>query len=199
MIITIARQSGCGALHIGKKLSAIYGIPFYTRKGLMQMAKDKGVLEEMDDFFEERPVDELIFAIAQFDEEPEMVNCKAFKILSELIGTQDCIIIGRCGNYIFRERKDLVSVFLKGSLEDRITVMEKEHNVSRAEAEEIVNELDENRVRFHKYYTGKKWGDASDYDLCFDSIRLGTDRSVDFIEQYIREIDLKLPHQNETH
>ena len=153
----------------------------------------------MDDFFEERPVDELIFAIAQFDEEPEKVNCKAFKVLSELIGTQDCIIIGRCGNYIFRERKDLVSVFLKGSLEDRITVMEKEHNVSRAEAEEIVNELDESRVRFHKYYTGKKWGDASDYDLCFDSIRLGTDRSVDFIEQYIREIDLKLPHQNETH
>ncbi|WP_273412976.1 cytidylate kinase family protein [Prevotella aurantiaca] len=43
MIITIARQSGCGALHIGEKLSAIYGIPFYTRKGLLEMAKEKGV------------------------------------------------------------------------------------------------------------------------------------------------------------
>ena len=63
MIITIARQCGCGAIKIGKELSARYNIPFYTRMDLLEMARNKGVLEAMDDFFEERPVDELMFAI----------------------------------------------------------------------------------------------------------------------------------------
>lgn len=191
MIITIARQCGCGALHIAEQLSNFYGIPFYTRKNLLEMARQAGVLEELDDFFEERPVDELMFAISQFNEEPKALNCKAFKILSDLIGTQDCVIIGRCGNYIFRNRKDLVSVFLKGSLEGRITAIAKEENLSHEEAKEFVNELDDSRVRYHKYYTGMQWGEAKDYDLCFDSIRLGTENSADFIEQYIREINLK--------
>ena len=66
MIITIARQCGCGALHIGEQLSQHYGIPFYTRKNLLELAQKRGVLQEMDDFFEERPVDELMFAISQF-------------------------------------------------------------------------------------------------------------------------------------
>lgn len=191
MIITIARQCGCGALHIAEQLSNFYGIPFYTRKNLLEMARQAGVLEELDDFFEERPVDELMFAISQFNEEAKALNCKAFKILSDLIGTQDCVIIGRCGNYIFRNRKDLVSVFLKGSLEGRITAIAKEENLSHEEAKEFVNELDDSRVRYHKYYTGMQWGEANDYDLCFDSIRLGTENSADFIEQYIREINLK--------
>ena len=191
MIITIARQCGCGALHIGEQLSAFYGIPFYTRKNLLEMARQKGVLAEMDDFFEERPVDELMFAISQFDDEPKVANCKAFEILYDLIGSQDCIIIGRCGNYIFRNRKDLVSVFLKGSLQGRISAIVKEEHISHEEAKQFVHDLDESRVRYHKYYTGMKWGEANDYDLCFDSIRLGTENSADFIEQYIREINLK--------
>ena len=191
MIITIARQCGCGALHIGEQLSQHYGIPFYTRKNLLELAQKRGVLQEMDDFFEERPVDELMFAISQFDEEPQNVNVKAFSVLSQLIGREDCIIIGRCGNVIFKDREDLVSVFLKGSFNGRVKAIEAENNMTTEEAIAFVNELDESRVRYHKYYTGMKWGDANDYDLCFDSIRLGTNNSADFIEKYIEEIKLK--------
>ena len=191
MIITIARQCGCGALHIGEQLSQHYGIPFYTRKNLLELAQNRGVLQEMDDFFEERPVDELMFAISQFDEEPQNVNIKAFSVLSQLIGHEDCIIIGRCGNVIFKDREDLVSVFLKGSFNGRVKAIEAENNMTTEEAIAFVKELDESRVRYHKYYTGMKWGDANDYDLCFDSIRLGTNNSADFIEKYIEEIKLK--------
>ena len=191
MIITIARQCGCGALHIGEQLSQHYGIPFYTRKNLLELAQKRGVLQEMDDFFEERPVDELMFAISQFDEEPQNVNVKAFSVLSQLIGHEYCIIIGRCGNVIFKDREDLVSVFLKGSFNGRVKAIEAENNMTTEEAIAFVNELDESRVRYHKYYTGMKWGDANDYDLCFDSIRLGTNNSADFIEKYIEEIKLK--------
>ena len=109
MIITIARQCGCGAVNVGKLLAEHYGIPFYTRKSLLQMASEKGVLDEMEAFFEERPVDELLFAMSSFGETRKDSTERPLRVLADMIGDENCIIIGRCGNYIFRERKDLVS------------------------------------------------------------------------------------------
>ena len=68
MIITIARQCGCGAANVGKLLSKHYGIPFYTRKNLLEMADKRGMLDEMESFFDERPVDELLFAISSLED-----------------------------------------------------------------------------------------------------------------------------------
>ena len=191
MIITIARQCGCGALHIGEQLAVRYGIPFYTRKSLLEMARAKGVLDEMDDFFEERPVDELLFAISAhgYDEGP--LHSRALDILSDMIGSRDCIVIGRCGNYIFRRRPDLVSVFLKGREADRVKAVAAERQTSLQEAREVVRDMDDSRVRYHKYYTHLQWGNSADYDLCFDSVRLGAVRSVAIIEQYIEGIGLR--------
>lgn len=191
MIITIARQYGCGALAIGKMLGAAYGIPFYTRKGLLEMARAEGVLEEMDDFFEERPVDELLFAISALGHSEGPVHSRALDILSDMIGQRNCIIIGRCGNYIFRRRADLVSVFLKGREDERVKAVVAEQGIGMAEAREIVRDMDDSRVRYHRYYTHLQWGNSSDYDLCFDSVRLGAERSVALIRQYIEGIGIK--------
>lgn len=191
MIITIARQYGCGALAIGKMLGAAYGIPFYTRKVLLEMARAEGVLEEMDDFFEERPVDELLFAISALGHSEGPVHSRALDILSDMIGQRNCIIIGRCGNYIFRRRADLVSVFLKGREEERVRAVAAEQGIGMAEARETVRDMDDSRVRYHRYYTHLQWGNSSDYDLCFDSVRLGAERSVALIRQYIEGIGIK--------
>ena len=193
MIITIARQCGCGALEVGKLLAARYNIPFYTRKNLMRMAKDNGVLCEMHDFFEERPVDELMYAISAFENEEgnDETNHHAMRILADLIGKRDCVIIGRCGNYIFKNRADLVSVFLKGNFEERVRAMAHHDDMSLAEVEEFVRETDDSRVRYHKYYTGLTWGNADDYDICFDSLRLGTEKTARLIERYIKDIGLE--------
>lgn len=191
MIITIARQYGCGALAIGKMLGAAYGIPFYTRKGLLEMARAEGVLEEMDDFFEERPVDELLFAISALGHSEGPVHSMALDILSDMIGQRNCIIIGRCGNYIFRRRADLVSVFLKGREDERVRAVVAEQGIGMVEAREIVRDMDDSRVRYHRYYTHLQWGNSSDYDLCFDSVRLGAERSVALIRQYIEGIGIK--------
>lgn len=188
MIITIARQCGCGAVHVGKLLSEFYHIPFYTRKSLMQMAAERGVLDEMEDFFDERPVDELLFAMSSFGENRKTLTEKPLRTLAQMIGTEDCIIIGRCGNYIFRNRQDLVSVFLKGDLEKRIQEIQGEERLSWAEAEDFVEQVDDCRVTYHRYYTGLTWGNANDYDICIDSSRLGAKHTANMIETYIQQI-----------
>ncbi len=192
MIITIARQCGCGAIHIGEILAQHYGIPLYTRQQLQEMAEEKGILAQLDDFFEERPVDDLMFAISNDYADADIhLHQKTIQMLSELIGEKSCIIIGRCGNFIFQNRKDLVSVFLKGNLKARIQEIMKEENLSEADAAEFVDTTEECRVNYHKYYTGLTWGNAADYDLCLDSCRLEASQAARLIEEYISAIDIK--------
>ena len=91
MIITIARQCGCGAVRVGKLLAEKYGIPFYTRKNLMEMAEQRGVLDEMEAFFDERPVDELLFSMSSLGETQRALTEKPLHTLADMIGDEDCI------------------------------------------------------------------------------------------------------------
>lgn len=184
MIITIARQCGCGAVGVGRLLSEHYGIPFYTRRRLMEMAAERGLSDKMDDFFDERPVDELLFSISSYGEEPIPATERPMRTLAEMLGTENCIIIGRCGNHIFRHRKDLVSVFLGGDLKARIAAIANEQHMSPSAAADFVEQTDDCRATYHRYYTRLTWGNAADYDLCLDTLRLGTQATAALIEQY---------------
>lgn len=187
MIITIARQCGCGALEVGEILAKRYGVPLYTRKSLQMAAREKGLLDEMEDFFEERPVDELMSSITFSFERDEVQEkfCRAFR---KVVGEGDCILIGRCGNFIFRDREDLVSVFLHGDENARITHIVDTENMKRTEAEDFVRGTDEKRISYHKFYSGWSWGNAPDYDLCIDVCRLGAENTATLIEEYIRRL-----------
>lgn len=183
MIITIARQCGSGGLVIAEQLSKHYGIPFYTIKKLEEMASAKGIQDEMADFFAEYPVNTLLFAITQSDNISHVTEATR-NALQNLIGDSDCIIVGRCGNYVFRGRKDLISVFLKGRREDRIKFMAEYKGISETDAETYVVSKDESRRAYHNYYTGETWGDAANYDLCIDSNRIGFDSATATIAKY---------------
>lgn len=184
MIITIARQCGCGALHIGKLLSDKYGVPLFSRQNLLDMARDKGLEANMLDFFEERPADELQFSILL---ENSDIMARFREAFSSMIGQMDCIVVGRCGNVIFDHRSDLVSVFLKGDREQRIRNMAEVENISVREASELVRKMDDCRSSYHKYYTGHTWGAAQDYDLCVDSCRMGETGTADIISLYVEK------------
>jgi CMP/dCMP kinase len=188
MIITIARQCGCDALEIGRLLSAHYGIPFYTRTGLREMAAEQGILDRIAEFFEEKPVDELMSAVTDYSYEKSAVCDKFRKAFADMIGDRDCVIIGRCGNAIFAGRKDLVSVFLHADIQRRIANIRSKENLSPREAEEFIRHTDECRVNYHRFYTGLSWGDSPDYDLSIDSGRLGAENSALLIEDYISKI-----------
>lgn len=193
MIITIARQCGCGALGVGRLLAERYGIPFYTRRRLMEMARERGLADRMSDFFDERPVDELLFAMSSFGEERTAATERPLQTLADMIGAADCIIIGRCGNYIFRRRADLVSVFLGGDVEKRIAAIAQTEGLSAAAARDFVEQADDCRAAYHRYYTGLTWGTAADYDLCLDSVRLGREATADVIDAYVARTILKKP------
>lgn len=183
MIITIARQCGCGALDVGRILAKRYSIPLCTRSSLQEIARTRGLLQQMEDFFEEKPVDELMSSIT-FSFERDSVQEKFCKAFRDVVGDEDCIVIGRCGNFIFRDRQDLVSVFLHGDGRLRIEHIAATEGLSIPEAEDFVRDTDERRASYHKFYTGLDWGHAPDYDICLDVCRLGAAKTAALIEEY---------------
>lgn len=134
----------------------------------------------------------------------KQINKPTAEALTKLIGNQDCVIIGRCGNYIFRNRKDCVSIFTHGDKEARIAYKMKHWNFSRKEAEDIVFHSDQNRKDYHKFHTGENWGEAKYYDLCIDTIRLGHENAAklvinifpQFLPEGFHEISFTIRHHH---
>ena len=113
--ITIGRQYGSGGKEVGRILAQKLGIPFYGKEELMKIAKDQPDYEEVRAFYEEQPVNSLLYAIAM--EQGENRTGKVpFRKIRELCGSKSCILIGRCGSYIFREDPSCVKIFIYAAM-----------------------------------------------------------------------------------
>ena len=110
------------------------------------------------------------------------------KALNEAIEVHDCVIIGRCANYAFRERKDLLRVFLCGDKKQRVAKTAAKYNISTEKATEIVEQTDERRKDFQSYYTGEDWGYAGNYDICLNESVLGTDKTIEVICHFVEDM-----------
>lgn len=187
MIITIARESGSGGYTVGAMLAKHYSIPIYDRDSLSGLAREQGIYDTMPMFFDELPAQGFLLALSM-GASVKQINKPTAEAMTKLIGHQDCVIIGRCGNHIFRNRKDCVSIFTHGDKEARIAYKMKHWNFSRKEAEDIVFHSDQNRKDYHKFHTGENWGEAKYYDLCIDAIRLGHENTAKMIIQYISAV-----------
>lgn len=184
MIITIGSECGCGGHEIAEKLAKRFGIELYDRKRLMELAKELGEYEETRDFYNETPIDSLLYSIVM-NEEPNRIGRVPFEMLRGLAEKKPFVILGRCSDYILRDCKGVTSVFIHGEVEDRIRRVMEEKKIDRKKALEYIKQKDRNREVFYKNYTGGRWQELSNYHLTMNSSLIGIDRTVDVIAQYI--------------
>ena len=187
MIITLARQCGSNGTLIGRNLSKKYGLPLFDLRSLAKAAKAEALVERFPEFFAERPMNILISAIT-LSAVPESVKDLAENILTELLPEDNFILIGRCGNFVYGDRPECVRIFLCGAFETRVKELMGRYNISESVAENKVREADENRLAYHRYFTGTTWGQADQYDLTLNSCRLGVEGTEKIIEQYINTV-----------
>ncbi len=187
MIITIARQSGSGGYTVGKILADRYGIPVYDQTSLSKLAKERGIYDKMRGFFDEFPVNSLMYALSMDFRNKKFTEPER-DALEHLISDHDFVLIGRCGNYIFKKRPDCVSVFVHGELDYRVWYKTQLLHISQKEALEIIHRADDNRLAYHRYYTGTIWGEAKNYDISIDTSRIGHQAAATLIDQYIQNV-----------
>ena len=183
-VVTIARGFGSGGKEIGRILSRKLGIPFYGKEELMKIAKDQDDYEEVRAFYEEQPVNSLLYAIAMRQGENRAGEIP-FQKIRELCGGRPCILIGRCGSYIFRDDPSCVKIFIYAGMVEKIQWIEKQENVSARKARMLIEKVEEERAQFHRFYTGESWGKVNDYDLCLDAGITGTEKAADIILSYL--------------
>lgn len=185
LIITIGRQSGSEGRRIGEKLSERLGMALYGKKELQMLAQKTEDYNEMESFYEEEPVDSLLYAIAmnQLEQDPGQIP---FARIRELASEKSCIIIGRCAGHIFQNDENAVRIFIHANPQIRIRRIMERQGISEAKAKRFMEKTDAGRASFHKYYTKREWGMAEDYELCLDSGILGVEGAVDMLEEYIR-------------
>ncbi len=188
MIITVARQCGCEGDQIGKALAEKYGIPYYDKAAIKDMAKQKGLYEKYPGFYGEVPADTLLYTISK-TEDPGSSYRVPEKALSGIVGDDDFVLLGRCGNYAFRGHENLVSIFLKGEIKKREENAAAEYHVPARKSHNLVKEMDQRRRTYHKYYTNEVWGMADNYDLCIDVTELGVQGAVEMVSTYIDLLD----------
>ena len=175
MIITIARKCGCDADTIGRAVAEKYHLHFMDREAIAAGAKEAGCYDEYEEFYSERPVNSLLYSIVMETEEDNVLHDtpgRALTFIDRLPledGCEGYVIQGRCANFAFQGRDDVVSVFLTANDAFCVDTVADTHGVSVRKAKTVVRETNDNRKTYHKYYTGQEWGQAENYDLCLNA------------------------------
>jgi cytidylate kinase len=197
-VITIARGYGSGGRTIGKMLSEKLGIPYYDRDLLRLASDDSGINQDLFAKADEKLKKTLLFKIAkkvykgelippdsdEFVSNDNLFNYQA-KIIKELANTQTCIIIGRCADYVLKDYDNVVKVFVHAPLESCVKTLREMTSRPDKEIEKQILSIDKHRAEYYRYYTGRNWDDAKNYDLCLNSDHLGFAKSVDIVNAYI--------------
>ena len=156
-----------------------------TRKDLWKRQKRETCYDENANFLNEKPIDSFLYSIAMSYGATNPRDCY-IDFVKELTEQENCIIIGRCANYIYRDDKDCVSVYLHADREIRCERLQKRDQISEKEALKTIREVDEKRAAFQEQCTSTRWGDGNEYDLCIDTGKIGIENAVEMILEYIR-------------
>ena len=197
MVITIGRQYGSGGREIGRRLAARLEIPYYDKEILSEASKESGICEELFEDHDEKPTRSFLYSLVtgvQTHGNPSTmymdmplnhrIFLAQFDTIRRLAGNGPCVVVGRCADYVLRDEKNVVNVFLKADMEHRIQrAIERGAEPSRAQ--DIVKRRDKERASYYNYYATTTWGDVNNYDLCLDTGKVGYDGAVDMIIAYI--------------
>lgn len=198
-IITISREFGSGGHRIGEIAAETLGISFYDQKLLEKIAEETGFTKDfieetaeystaknsllfnlvinrsLNDCTEPTPADTIYFAQA--------------KIIKEIAEKEACVIVGRCSDYILRDRKDCLNVFIYSDEEDRAHRILERYGKTDKPIQKRIADKDARRKIYYSHYTDRPWGVPQNYDLCLNSGSLGEERCVKMLVDVFKSFE----------
>ena len=180
-VITLGRQFGSGGRELGRRLAEALGIEYYDKEILTAIAQHTQLSEEyVHNVIERTPHSLFPITVGQSfsyvsDYPLQQMNAiyqAQSDIIKDMAAKSDCVIVGRCADYILRESKP-TRLFVYADMESRVRrCMERSPAAEKLTDREIrrqIQRLDKNRADYYEYYTDSKWGDMDNYDLCVNT------------------------------
>ena len=186
-IITISREFGSGGRTIGKKVAQELGIPCYDRELLEKIAQESGFDKNyIQESGEDGPGGFLATAFSHgnvgFNNADYLWNVQ-YKIITQLAQEGPCVIVGRCADYVLRDKADCLRAFIHADPEFRAKRIVEVYGERQESPQQRIREKDKRRAAYHRFYTDMKWGYAQNYDVTLNSGRLGIDKCVAILKE----------------
>ena len=198
LIITIGRECGSGGRHIGQALAEKLGIKCYDKELLNLAAKESGLCKELFETHDEKPTSSFLYSLvmdtysfgynaSSFVDMPisHKVFLAQFDTIKKIADEGPCVIVGRCADYALADFDNCISIFVHANMDKRIKRIASKYALTEAKARDQILKTDKKRASYYNYYSDKKWGDGSSYNMCIDSGVCGIDGTVQLIKDFV--------------
>lgn len=189
--ITITRQFGSLGRPIAKRLSELLDIEYYDRDIVEETSKNLGIpVSEISD--QEESVKNNFFNMiyplgTQTTAQQDQIFHEQSKIIQGLAAKQSCIIVGRCSDYILRNNKNCMNIFIYAPYEARLRNCVDYLHMDNEDAARMISKVDKARNKYHKTYAGFLPGDFEYKELMIDSSAFGIEGTALVLAQTIRQ------------
>ena len=199
LVITIGSQFGSGGCEVGTKLAQEIGLDFYDKNILRMNSDESGIEESFYYLADEKAGNKLLYKIIK-SLTPEKGapsfgsdlisadNLSRFQseVIRKLATEENCIIMGRCADYVLAGMEGLVRIFIYADMDFREKrTIEKEYYAAK-DAKKNIKRIDRERRDYFRYYTGKEWESPDNYDLMINTAAVGINGAVETIKNYLK-------------
>ena len=185
IVITISREYGSGGHYVGELLAKKMGINFYDKNLISLISEKSGLSKEYVKENEQK-----LASFKYEDNNDDKIFIAEEKVIKDLAKKESCIIVGRCADYILKDNKDTIKVFLYSSSQDKVKRAVKYYNLDEDKALKEINKINNERAKHYKYYTNRDWYDFANYDIALNVDYLGVDKTAELLEQIIKEYSI---------
>ena len=183
VIITIAREYGSGGRYVGKLISDKLGINLYDKNFIIKVAEKTGLSTEYIENNEQKRSNLAGLNNGYYtglSNEDELF-VKEAEVIKELSEKQSCVIIGRCADFVLKDRPYIIKVFIYSNKENKIKRATEIYGLDKKNAEKEITKINKLRANHYKHYTGNEWNSPENYDICVNSDTLGVEKTAEII------------------
>lgn len=183
IVITIAREYGSGGRYIGKLVAEKLGIKLYDKNIIEKMSQETGLSEEyIKDNEQKRTVfDNFNNGYYAGLNNSDELFIQESNFIKELADKESCVIVGRCADFILKDKRNVLKIFVSSSMENKIKRATEFYHMDENKAAKEIDRINKLRSNHYEYYTERGWENPSNYDICVNSDSIGIDNVVDLI------------------
>lgn len=190
-VVAIGREFGAQGCDIAEKLAEKLGVKLYDRQLVEEAAKklemDEHTVQKADEV-SAKDIEGLktTYGIGNFYLSTQVLDAQA-DIIERVAQNESCIIMGRCADYILKDRDDCLKIYIYAPFDVRTKHIAEKYDMSMFSAKRLVRQMDEKRDTYYKYVTGNRRGEHDGKDAMFDSSIMGVDGTVDMLLEMINK------------
>ncbi len=199
-IVTISRTFSSGGREVGKRLADLLGYAYYDKELIGLIAEQTGFSKEFVEKYSEGqfsrayPIHVARTFTVPYPTPSEQLQVAQASILKKIAAEQDCVIVGRRGDYILRKENPLKVFIYSSDMMQRVKRCQEkvpeDALLSGKELQKKINQIDKTRSRYYNFYTAQEWGEMHNYNLCIDTSIIDVKTAAEMIKVAVETMQI---------